>query len=487
MAKVEWHPGELYPRVGFIVTNLSRPANRVFNFYKQRGTAEQWIKEDKNAIKGTHLSCRSMQANAAPVQLHALAYNLANFLRTLALPPELERWSLTTIREKLIRIGGRVVAHARDTTFQLARSPSPACCSTASCRRSIIFGDSGPPCVSRISSTQTHEPPSGELRLMLRKTGRKTSVARQLATRRRTTIPGQVKMTGSPFHRTKNGVFFIQEERIDRSSGEWRFKVVMVSYQYEFWSLVNQAKQDAAVARKSRSGLFLVSGLVICALTLADFIPSQLRIHSDMLQASIKLLSYLEYVLQDFAVVPCMLVTHRSILLHETRGVFSVWPRLGSFALCLAATQQLPRLFEFFLHETMLAAALSALAGIVMIRFVLAFPMIAIDRPAPLRQSWQDTRRHWWFIFGVLFHVNLPLFVLVFVAVLVTWVFFSLVDFAGGPAEIALCILLPWFILTLAMRSAAAASWLYRKYTLDGATSTGRMSDASDAAAIFRI
>ena len=53
VAKVEWHPGELYPRVGFIVTNLSRPAERVVAFYNQRGTAEQWIKEGKNAIKWT--------------------------------------------------------------------------------------------------------------------------------------------------------------------------------------------------------------------------------------------------------------------------------------------------------------------------------------------------------------------------------------------------------------------------------------------------
>ena len=125
MAKVEWHPGELYPRVGFIVTNLSRPANRVVNFYNQRGTAEQWIKEGKNAVKWTRLSCRSMQANAARLQLHALAYNLANFLRTLALPPELERWSLTTIREKLIKIGGKVVTHARYTTFQMAEVAVP--------------------------------------------------------------------------------------------------------------------------------------------------------------------------------------------------------------------------------------------------------------------------------------------------------------------------------------------------------------------------
>jgi hypothetical protein len=43
VAKVEWHPGELYPRVGYIVINLARPANRVVAFYNQRGTAERWI------------------------------------------------------------------------------------------------------------------------------------------------------------------------------------------------------------------------------------------------------------------------------------------------------------------------------------------------------------------------------------------------------------------------------------------------------------
>ena len=58
IAKVEWHPGELYPRVGFIVTNLKRPAERVVAFYNKRGTCEQWIKEGKGAIKWTRLSCR---------------------------------------------------------------------------------------------------------------------------------------------------------------------------------------------------------------------------------------------------------------------------------------------------------------------------------------------------------------------------------------------------------------------------------------------
>src|ERR671927_533309 len=120
VAKVEWHPGELYPRVGFLVTNLCRPPERVVAFYNQRGTAEQWIREGKNAAKWTRLSCRSMTANAVRLQLHALAYNLANFLRTLALPDEMERWSLSTLREKVVKIGAKVIAHARSTVFQMA-------------------------------------------------------------------------------------------------------------------------------------------------------------------------------------------------------------------------------------------------------------------------------------------------------------------------------------------------------------------------------
>ena len=51
IAKVEWHPGELYPHVGFLVTNLCRPPERVVAFYNGRGTAEQWIREGKNAIR----------------------------------------------------------------------------------------------------------------------------------------------------------------------------------------------------------------------------------------------------------------------------------------------------------------------------------------------------------------------------------------------------------------------------------------------------
>ena len=125
VAKVEWHPGELYPRVGFIVTNLARSAEGIVAFYNRRGTCEQWIKEGKGAIKWTRLSCRTFAANAVRLQLHALAYNLGNFMRTLAIPKTAETWSMTSLREKLIKIGAKVVSHGRYVTFQLAEVAVP--------------------------------------------------------------------------------------------------------------------------------------------------------------------------------------------------------------------------------------------------------------------------------------------------------------------------------------------------------------------------
>ena len=122
MAKVEWHPGELYPRVGFIVTNMTRPAERVVAFYNQRGTAEQYIKEGKNAVTWTRLSCRRFAANAVRLQLHSLAYNLANFLRTLTLPEAVSHWSMTTLRNRLVKIGAKIVRHGRSVTFQMAEA-----------------------------------------------------------------------------------------------------------------------------------------------------------------------------------------------------------------------------------------------------------------------------------------------------------------------------------------------------------------------------
>ena len=111
--KVEHHQGELFPRVGFIVTNLSLPSRAVVRFYNKRGTAEQWIKEGKQAVKMTRLSFHRFRSNEVRLWLSLIAYNLGNLWRRLVLPRKIENWSLTSLQQRLVKTGGRLVKHAR--------------------------------------------------------------------------------------------------------------------------------------------------------------------------------------------------------------------------------------------------------------------------------------------------------------------------------------------------------------------------------------
>ena len=113
VAKVEHHPGELFPRVGFIVTNLTLPSRAVVRFYNKCGTAEQWIKEGKQAVKMTRLSCYRFRSNEVRLWLTILAYNLGNLWRRLVLPQRIEKWLLTSLQQRLVKTGGRLVKHAR--------------------------------------------------------------------------------------------------------------------------------------------------------------------------------------------------------------------------------------------------------------------------------------------------------------------------------------------------------------------------------------
>jgi hypothetical protein len=122
IAKVEHHLGELFPRVGFIVTTLTAANRAVVRFYNQRGTAEQWIKEGKTATHWTRLSCHRFRANEVRLVLGVIAYNLGNLLRRLVLPAAIQDWSLTSLQQRLLKTGGRLIRHARYFTLQLAES-----------------------------------------------------------------------------------------------------------------------------------------------------------------------------------------------------------------------------------------------------------------------------------------------------------------------------------------------------------------------------
>ena len=104
---------------------MARPAANVVACYNKRGTCEQWIKEGKGAIRWTRLSCRSFAANAVRLQLHGPRLQSRNFLRTLATPEPIKDWSLTSLKEKLIKIGAKVVSHGRYIAFQMAEVAIP--------------------------------------------------------------------------------------------------------------------------------------------------------------------------------------------------------------------------------------------------------------------------------------------------------------------------------------------------------------------------
>jgi Transposase DDE domain group 1 len=98
IAKIEHHLGELFPRVGFIVTTLTGTNRAVVRFYNQRGAAEHWIKEGKAATHWTRLSCHRFRSNEVRLLLGVIAYNLGNLLRRLVLPLTIQSWSLTSLQ-----------------------------------------------------------------------------------------------------------------------------------------------------------------------------------------------------------------------------------------------------------------------------------------------------------------------------------------------------------------------------------------------------
>ena len=142
--KVYWCQFELFQRAGFIVTNLNKHSKNVVKFYNGRGTAEQWIKEDKNAVQWTKLSYRTFKDNQTRLQWFALAYNLANFLRRLALPRDVKPRPLTTLRGKLVKIGAKVTGHSLLRDVPASRS---------GCDAELICGDSRPHSTTRAAAT----------------------------------------------------------------------------------------------------------------------------------------------------------------------------------------------------------------------------------------------------------------------------------------------------------------------------------------------
>ncbi len=120
VGKIEWHDGELFPRIGFIVTNSRLPAGKVVKVYNGRGDVENRIKEGKNTLRWDKTSCRCFAANEARLLMGVLAYNLLHMLRQFYLMGEEVKRSMEWLIKRLIKVGAKVAYHGRKWQVHVA-------------------------------------------------------------------------------------------------------------------------------------------------------------------------------------------------------------------------------------------------------------------------------------------------------------------------------------------------------------------------------
>lgn len=119
VCKVEKPCGQMLHMHTFVVTNMDSSPENLIRFYCKRGQMENFIKECKSGFDMSYVSSSSMIVNANRVQIHALAYNLFNWFRRLALPESMRKDRIDTVRLKLLKLAARIVSSARYVYFKL--------------------------------------------------------------------------------------------------------------------------------------------------------------------------------------------------------------------------------------------------------------------------------------------------------------------------------------------------------------------------------
>ena len=119
VCKIEKPYGQMLHKYTFVVTNMDSSPEDLIRFYCKRGQMENFIKECKSGFDMSYVSSSSMIVNANRVQIHALAYNLFNWFRRLALPESMRKDRIDTVRLKLLKLAARIVRSARYVYFKL--------------------------------------------------------------------------------------------------------------------------------------------------------------------------------------------------------------------------------------------------------------------------------------------------------------------------------------------------------------------------------
>lgn len=122
VCKIEKPTNQFNYMYTFIVTNMDSSPEYLIKFYCKRGLMENFIKESKNGFDFSSVSSHSRIVNANRLQIHALAYNIFNYFRRLALSANMRKCRIDTVRLKLLKIASRVIHSARYITFKLCSS-----------------------------------------------------------------------------------------------------------------------------------------------------------------------------------------------------------------------------------------------------------------------------------------------------------------------------------------------------------------------------
>ena len=122
VCKVEKPKNQMVYMYTFIVTNMDSSPEYLIRFYCKRGLMENFIKESKSAFDFASVSSHTRIVNANRLQVHALAYNIFNWFRRLALSANMRKQRIDTVRLKLLKIAAKAIHSARYITFKLCSS-----------------------------------------------------------------------------------------------------------------------------------------------------------------------------------------------------------------------------------------------------------------------------------------------------------------------------------------------------------------------------
>ncbi|MGO8668455.1 MAG: transposase [Desulfobaccales bacterium] len=113
VVKIEWHPGELFPRIGFVVTNSRLPASKVIKVYNGPAQIENRVEEGQNTLRWHKTNCQRFEANQFRLRMGVPAYNLLHMIRQFHVWGAEVKRSLEWLIKRLINVGARVSYHAR--------------------------------------------------------------------------------------------------------------------------------------------------------------------------------------------------------------------------------------------------------------------------------------------------------------------------------------------------------------------------------------